>query len=336
LEAALPVERGAAGAIEQLQELVADDLVRVNEMLAAHMGSAVPLIPALASHLIASGGKRLRPILTLVAARLCDYRGLQHIRLATCVEFLHTATLLHDDVVDASALRRGVETANRIWGNQASVLVGDFLLSRAFLLMVEVGSLPVLEILSQTARIIAEGEVLQLSASSDCEIGEDTYLEIIASKTAALFAAASRVGAVIGGRPQEQEAALEAYGRNIGIAYQLVDDALDYSARHQKFGKMLGDDFREGKVTLPVVLAYRGGSEEERGFWRRALDPERQRDGDLAQASVLMQKHGALRATIDRARCYSEAAEAALSIFPDRRERRALIDLARFCVERGY
>ena len=257
-------------------------------------------------------------------------------RLATCVEFLHTATLLHDDVVDESALRRGVETANLIWGNQASVLVGDFLLSRAFLLMVEVGSLPVLQILSDTARVIAEGEVLQLVASNDCETTEETYLEIITAKTAALFAAASRIGAVIAERPNEEETALEIYGRNIGIAYQLIDDALDYSARHQKFGKSLGDDLREGKITLPVVLAFRRGSEEERTFWRRALDPARRTDGDLAHAMALLQKHGTIRETIDRARQYVRTAEDMLTIFPDSPERRGLVELARLCVERGY
>lgn len=337
LGAALPLENeGDAGPIERLQALVAQDLVRVNELLQVQLASTVPLIPQLAGHLISSGGKRLRPMLTLVAARLCRYEGAHHVRLAACVEFLHTATLLHDDVVDESALRRGAQTANRIWGNQASVLVGDFLLSRAFLLMVEVGSLPVLQILSDTARIIAEGEVLQLVSSHDCETNEKTYLDIVSAKTAALFAAASRIGAVIAERPAEEEAALETYGRNIGIAYQLIDDALDYSAIHHKFGKALGDDFHEGKVTLPVVLAYRRGSDEERAFWRRALDPARRVEGDLANAINLLQRHGAIRETVERARDYVRTAEDTLSVFPDNPERRGLIELARFCVERSY
>lgn len=335
--AALPLESdGDAGPVERLQALVAQDLVRVNEILQAQLASTVPLIPQLAGHLISSGGKRLRPMLTLAAARLCGYQGAHHVRLAACVEFLHTATLLHDDVVDESALRRGVQTANRIWGNQASVLVGDFLLSRAFLLMVEVGSLPVLQILSDTARIIAEGEVLQLVSSHDCETGEETYLDIVSAKTAALFAAASRIGAVIAERPAEEEAALQTYGRNIGIAYQLIDDALDYSAIHQKFGKALGDDFHEGKVTLPVVLAYRRGSDEERVFWRRALDPARRAESDLAHAVGLLQRHGAIRETVERAREYVRTAEEMLVVFPDSPERQGLIELARFCVERSY
>src|SRR5690606_14386993 len=237
--------------------------------------------PELASHLINSGGKRLRPMLTIAAAHLCGYKGGDHIKLAASVEFLHTATLLHDDVVDESDLRRGKKTARMLWGNQASVLVGDFLLGRAFRLMVETRSLRALEIIANAASIIAEGEVMQLAAAKDTSTTEDAYMRVIQAKTAALFAAAAEVGAVVADRGADEAAALESYGRNLGIAFQLVDDALDYSGRAATLGKNVGDDFREGKITLPVVLAFRRGDREERAFWRRTLQDGDQRDGDL-------------------------------------------------------
>ncbi|MGH7014183.1 MAG: polyprenyl synthetase family protein [Stellaceae bacterium] len=322
--------------LDRLNALVAADLAQVNALILARMQSPVALIPQLAGHIIAAGGKRLRPMLTLASARLCGYRGDRHIALAAAVEFIHTATLLHDDVVDASGLRRGLATANAVWGNKPSVLVGDFLFSRAFQLMVEDGSLKVLDILSRASAIIAEGEVLQLVTSNDTDTTEAQYLEVINAKTAALFAAASRIGAVLGERKETEEKALEAYGRNLGIAFQLVDDMLDYAAQQAELGKTVGDDFRDGKITLPVVLALKTADESEHEFWRRTLEAGEQRDGDLERAIALMQRHGTLAATLERARLYAETARGALGIFHESPERRALDEAIDFCLERGH
>ena len=322
--------------IERLLRLVGEDLARVNQVILDKMGSRVPLIPQLAGHIIASGGKRLRPMLTLASARLCGYRGERQISLAACVEFIHTATLLHDDVVDDSDLRRGRETANVLWGNQPSVLVGDFLFSRAFQLMVADGSLEVLKILSDASAVIAEGEVMQIQTANDLDTTEEAYLEVIQAKTAALFAAACRIGAVVPGRPQVEEDALESYGRHLGIAFQLVDDALDYSAQQATLGKTVGDDFREGKVTLPVLLAYRRGNDEERAFWRRCIENTQQQDGDLEHAIALMGRHNALSDTIERARHYANVARDELSVFTDGEARQSLTEVAEFCVSRAY
>ncbi|MGB5950538.1 MAG: polyprenyl synthetase family protein [Parvibaculum sp.] len=330
-------ERGRSqNAVAQLQALVRDDMEDVNEFIRERMSSDVPMIPELASHLINSGGKRLRPMLTIAASRLCGYTGGDHIKLAASVEFLHTATLLHDDVVDESDLRRGQKTARMVWGNQASVLVGDFLLGRAFRLMVETRSLRALEIIANAASIIAEGEVMQLAAAKDTGTTEDAYMRVIAAKTAALFAAATEVGAVIADRSAGEAAALESYGRNLGIAFQLVDDALDYGGRAASLGKNVGDDFREGKITLPVVLAFRRGGTEERAFWERTLTQGDRREGDLDHAKDLMTKHGAIEDTIARARHYGSIAKDALAIFPDDPYRQALIDLVDFCISRTY
>ena len=322
--------------LDGLGRLIERDMTAVNRVIIERMSSRVDLIPQLAGHLIASGGKRLRPMLTLASARLCGYAGERHIVLAACVEFIHTATLLHDDVVDESDLRRGSATANVVWGNKASVLVGDFLFSRAFQLMVEDGSLEVLRILSHASAVIAEGEVLQLTTSNDTATSEDTYLEVISAKTAALFAAACRVGAVVADRSKAEVDSLDSYGRNLGIAFQLVDDALDYSARQATLGKSVGDDFREGKITLPVLLAYRRGNEPEREFWRRTLEEMAQRPDDLAKAQTLIEKHGALRDTIERARHYGAMAQDALALFPDGEIKRAMSDAIEFSIERAY
>jgi octaprenyl-diphosphate synthase len=322
--------------LDRLTALLRSDLDRVNALIIERMQSPVALIPQLAGHIVAAGGKRLRPMLTLATARMCGYRGIRHVALAAAVEFIHTATLLHDDVVDASDLRRGLATANAVWGNKSSVLVGDFLFSRAFQLMVEDGSLKVLDILSSASAVIAEGEVLQLVTSNDIETTEDAYLNVIRAKTAQLFAAASRIGAVLGERPAAEEEALEAYGRNLGIAFQLVDDMLDYSARQIELGKTVGDDFREGKITLPVVLALRAASDTERSYWRRTLEDLDQRDGDLEHAIELMMRHGTLLATLERARQYGEAARRALAPFRDGPEKRALDEVIDFCLSRGY
>ncbi len=322
--------------LEPLGRLVGADLLAVNELIVQHMQSPVALIPQLAGHIIAAGGKRLRPMLTLAAAAMCGYRGTRHRALAACVEFIHTATLLHDDVVDGSELRRGLATANAVWGNKASVLVGDFLFSRAFQLMVADESLEVLDILSNAAAVIAEGEVLQLVTSNDTETSEQAYLDVIRSKTAALFAAACRIGAVVGNRPKVEEEALDGYGLNLGIAFQLVDDVLDYSARETELGKTVGDDFRDGKITLPVVLAFGRGDPEERAFWRRTLERLDQGDGDLDRAIGLMQKHGALGDAVTRAGHYGAIARDALGIFPDSVEKATLLEVVDFCIERAY
>lgn len=329
-------DRSRRPSLEPLNALVGADLVEVNRLILQHMQSPVALIPQLAGHIVASGGKRLRPMLTLASASLCGYRGTRHCALAACVEFIHTATLLHDDVVDDSALRRGRATANSVWGNKASVLVGDYLFSRAFQIMVMDGSLRVLDILSNASAVMAEGEVLQLVTSNDAETSEQTYLDVIRRKTAALFAAACRVGPVIAERPRVEEEALDSYGLNLGIAFQLVDDVLDYAAREIELGKTVGDDFRDGKITLPVVLAFRRGDREEREFWRRTLESQDRRDGDLDHAVGLMHKHGALRDTVARAAHYGAVARDALGIFPEGPAKSALLEIVDFCIERAY
>ncbi len=329
-------DRRGRASLDPLLALVEDDLVKVNEVILRRMESRVELIPQLAGHIIAAGGKRLRPLLTLAAARMCGYQGSKHINLAASVEFIHTATLLHDDVVDESDLRRGSATANVMWGNQASVLVGDFLFSRAFQLMVETGSLEVLHILADAAAVIAEGEVMQLLTSNDTSTSEDAYVEVITAKTAALFAAACHVGAVVAERPRVEDEALASYGKNIGIAFQLVDDALDYTARQAVLGKTVGDDFREGKITLPVVLAFRRGSEDEREFWRRTMEEGKQESGDFDNATALMHGHGAISDTVERARHYGAKARDALGIFADGAAKRALMEVVDFCIERAH
>jgi octaprenyl-diphosphate synthase len=333
----VPIEpRDPVETLKAIVDLVRDDMAGVNRIILDKAVSDVELIPQLAHHLIDSGGKRLRPMLTLAAAHLCGYSGEGHIKLAAAVEFMHTATLLHDDVVDESDLRRGKRTARILWGNQASVLVGDFLLGQAFRMMVDVGSLPALKILSNAAAVIAEGEVMQLAAAKHTSTTEDAYLAIINAKTAALFSAAAEVGAAVAQRPADEQAALQSYGKNLGIAFQLVDDALDYAGDSARLGKSVGDDFREGKITLPVILCYRRGSEAERAFWNRTLTEGRIGEGDLDQAVALMKRHKALDATFERARHYGAMARDALAIFPHSPARRALADVVLFCVSRAH
>ncbi len=322
--------------LELLTALVAEDLQAVNKLIVKHMDSPVALIPQLAGHIVAAGGKRLRPMLTLASAGLCGYRGERHLGLAACVEFIHTATLLHDDVVDASDLRRGLATANAVWGNKPSVLVGDFLFSRAFQLMVTDGSLDVLRILSNASAVIAEGEVLQLMTANDTTSDENAYMEVVEAKTAALFAAACRIGAVVAERPEAEELALERFGRDLGIAFQLVDDVLDYSALQADLGKSVGDDFRDGKITLPVVLAFQRADEAEKAFWRRCLEDQDHQEGDLETAIGLMQRHGTLTDSMAKARDYAGSARQALESFPKSPAKAALREIADFCVKRAY
>jgi len=335
----LEEERGKKPpSLDGLTALVSSDLEKVNRCIVERMHSPVALIPQLAGHIVAAGGKRLRPMLTLASAKLCGHTGQRHIKLSACVEFIHTATLLHDDVVDDSSLRRGMASANALFGNKPSVLVGDFLFSRSFELMVEDGSLQVLQILSRASSVIAEGEVLQLITANDTSTSEDSYLEVIRAKTAALFAAACRIGAVVADRPKVEEEALESYGLNLGIAFQLIDDMLDYSARQEKLGKAIGDDFREGKITLPVILAFRRGDDEERAFWKRTLeDLDQDDDGkDLQHAITLLEQNASLQDTVNRARHYGAIARDALGIFPESPAKAALIDIIDFCIDRAF
>ncbi|HYZ47699.1 MAG TPA: polyprenyl synthetase family protein [Sphingomonas sp.] len=330
------IDAGPAPSLDPMLRLVAHDMNAVNSVILERMQSDVPLIPELAGHLIAGGGKRMRPMLTLACARLLDYMGTRHHKLAAAVEFIHTATLLHDDVVDGSDLRRGQRTANIIWGNPASVLVGDFLFSRSFELMVEDGSLKVLRILSNASAIIAEGEVNQLTAQRQVATSAERYLEIIGAKTAALFAAACRIAAVVAERPEAEELALDAYGRNLGIAFQLVDDAIDYTSDEATMGKEVGDDFRDGKVTLPVILAHARGTAEEKSFLRDAMMGFRKSDEDLARATKLLRQTGALDDTIAQARHYGQRAIDALGGFGPSAAKAALTEAVAFAVSRAY
>jgi octaprenyl-diphosphate synthase len=328
--------RDGQPSLDPILSLTAPGMNRVNSVILDRMQSEVPLIPALAGHLISGGGKRMRPMLTVAGAELCGYQGSRHHKLAAAVEFIHTATLLHDDVVDGSDLRRGKAAANIVYGNPATVLVGDFLFTRAFELMVEDGSLKVLKILSRASSIIAEGEVEQLTAQRHIETSEERYLSIIGSKTAALFAAATRIAAVVAERSEADEMALDAYGRNLGIAFQLVDDAIDYDSDSLESGKARGDDFREGKMTLPVILAYARGNEEERRFWQDAIAGFRAEDEDLAHAVTLIERHQTVAATRDRARHYAQRAIDAIACFPPGEARTAMDEAARFVVSRRY
>lgn len=326
-------------ALAALSAYLRDDMEACNREIVARMYSPVPLIPQLGAHLVAAGGKRIRPLLTLAAAHLCGYdaRGgrARHVGLAACIEFIHTATLLHDDVVDESRLRRGLASANAVFGNKASVLVGDFLFARSFQLMTADGSLKVMAILSAASATIAEGEVLQMATQNDLSTPIEKYLDVIHGKTAALFAAACQVGAVITDRPDEEERALQDYGTNLGMAFQLVDDALDYVADETVLGKTVGDDLREGKITLPVLAAYQQADGEDRAFWKRVIEEGVQTEADLPRALELIAQTGAIGRTMDRAAVYAQAAVDALSIFPDSTVKALLVDAAAYTVSRA-
>ena len=332
----VPFESPERATVDRLVKLTAADMERVNATILSRTGSEVTMIPEVANHLISSGGKRLRPMLTVAMANLAGYAGDGHLKLAAAVEFMHTATLLHDDVVDESDMRRGRLAARMVWGNEASVLVGDFLLGQAFRMMVEVGSLRALEILSSAAAVIAEGEVMQIAASKNTATTEDEYLAVIRAKTAELFAAACEVGPAVAARPKAEQAACRSFGMNLGIAFQLVDDALDYGGTAQKLGKNTGDDFREGKITLPVVLAFRRGSDTERQFWKRTLEAGEATDADLDHAIGLMKKHRALEDTVARAQHYGAIARDALALFPAAPIKEAIEDAVAFCIARTH
>ena len=320
---------------ERLAGFLAEDLVSVDALIRARMASEnAPRIPEVTAHLIEAGGKRLRPMLTLAAARMCGYTGPYHVHLAATVEFIHTATLLHDDVVDESGKRRGRPTANLLWDNKSSVLVGDYLFARSFQLMVETGSLRVLDILANASATIAEGEVLQLTAAQNLATNEATYLKIVRGKTAALFSAATEVGGVIAGAPEDQVKALFTYGDALGISFQIVDDLLDYGASTDEIGKNIGDDFRERKLTLPVIKAIAKADAHERAFWTRVIEKGDQRDGDLDHAMVLLDKHGALTEARIEALSWAGRAKSALAELPESQLREMLMDLSDYVVAR--
>ena len=322
--------------IAPLVNVTAAGMERVNRLVVERTGSDVALIPEVARYLIDSGGKRLRPMVTIASAQACGYRGEADVKLAASVEFMHTATLFHDDVVDESDTRRGKRTARLVWGNQESVLVGDFLLGQAFRMMVEVGSLEALEVLAAAAATIAEGEVMQLTTAKNTETTEDEYLDVIRAKTAVLFSAAAEVGAIVAGAERAVKAAFRSYGANLGIAFQLIDDALDYGGQTPMLGKDVGDDFREGKVTLPVVLAYRRGTHADREFWTRTLVGGDIGEDDLGRAVVLLDRTKALKDTVERARHYGAMARDALAPLPDEKFKAALLDAVTFCIARAH
>ncbi|MBF0439216.1 MAG: polyprenyl synthetase family protein [Magnetococcales bacterium] len=322
--------------LERLKELIGPDLERTNAIILEQLNSQVELIPMLGAHIISSGGKRLRPVLTLLTARLFNYKGQDDALLAAVVEFIHTATLLHDDVVDSSGTRRGRATANSVWGSKAPVLVGDYLFSRSFQILVEHGNLKVLQIIADACAVISEGEVMQLVATNDLATTEAHYLEVVTRKTSTLFAAAAQLGAVLNHRSETEEHVLSKYGLLLGNAYQVVDDALDYSATNEVLGKAVGDDFQEGKITLPVIHAYRHGTEEEKEFWRACLERKEFPKDALQRAIQLVKERGSLDFAMQRAKQFAQDAKMQLIGLPDTPEREAMAMLADFSVERSY
>ncbi|MBD1547984.1 polyprenyl synthetase family protein [Roseibium aggregatum] len=332
--ASLTDRKSVQPGIQSLVDLVSGGMEQVNQIILSKAGSNVELIPEIAKHLISSGGKRLRPMLTLACADMFGYQGDGHVTLAASVEFMHTATLLHDDVVDESDMRRGKLAARKLWGNQASVLVGDYLLGQAFKMMVDVGSLEALRILSEASAIIAEGEVMQLGAAKDIATTEAQYLKVIEAKTAALFAAAAEVGPVVAGESAEMKKAARSYGMELGLAFQLVDDALDYGGSSADLGKDVGDDFREGKITLPVVFAIQRGDDKDKAFWKRCLETDGIEDGDLDHAIELMSRYDAIADTVERARSYGDSALKALDRLPAGAHQTALAEAVAFCIAR--
>ncbi|WP_455479670.1 polyprenyl synthetase family protein [Bartonella sp. B23] len=320
--------------LQSLINLTKHDMECVNQLILSMAKSEVEMIPEISNHLISSGGKRLRPMITLSSARMFGYQDNGHIKLATAVEFMHTATLLHDDVIDESNLRRGKSTARMIWGNQASVLVGDFLLGQAFKMMVDVGSIEALSVLANAAAIIAEGEVMQLSAAKNIATSTSNYLKIIDAKTAALFSAAAEVGPIIAGYKEKERSALREYGSLLGLAFQLIDDALDYGGTAQHLGKNIGDDFREGKITMPVILAYTRSDSIEKAFWKQAFENGNNNDEAFAHAQHLIKKYDSLTDTIEQARIYGKRATDALTSINESPARNALIETVDFCIAR--
>lgn len=329
------LDQAATKPHDQLANTLSTQMDAVNALIRERMASEhAPRIPEVSAHLIEAGGKRVRPMMTLAAAEMCGYKGPYHIHLAATVEFIHTATLLHDDVVDESGQRRGKPTANILFDNKSSILVGDYLFARSFQLMVETGKMRVLDILANASATIAEGEVLQLSASSDLSTDEEIYLKIVRGKTAALFSAATQVGGVIADAPEDHVQALFDYGDALGIAFQIADDLLDYGGDTGKTGKNIGDDFRERKLTLPVIKAVAKANEEERAFWKRTIEKGQQEDGDLEHALSLIARHATMEATRLDALAWVAKAKAALEVLPASPLRQMMLDLADYMVAR--
>ncbi len=324
--------------LEHINTLLSDDMKAVNSIILKHMQSGVPMIPELAAHLITAGGKRIRPLLAIASARLLGYSDDAHHKLAATIEFIHTATLLHDDVIDESDMRRGKKTAHKIFGNEATVLVGDFLFSRAFQLMVEIGSIDILDVLSGASAVIAEGEVMQLSTKNNINCSLDNYLAVIRSKTAALFAAACETGGLAAGCSIEQRKALKSYGENLGIAFQIIDDLLDYNIDvANQLGKNTGDDFKEGKITLPLILAVLEANNNEKEFWLRTCGNLEQTENDFAQALKIIQKYDIINRGIELANGYGQKAKKAIAIFSDESKlQKPMSDLIDFVLCRNH
>ena len=320
----------------QLKSLVNKDLIKVNSLIKKKLINNIPFIQKVSEHLFDAGGKRIRPMLCLAAGKLCDYNEKNIIELAACVEFIHTATLLHDDVIDNSKKRRGISTAHEIWGNKSSVLVGDFLLSKSFELMVNIEQTKVLKLLSQTASILIKGEISQLLSNNDISITEDDYLEVIKAKTSKLFATSCEIAALIADKPKIYSNALNSYGMNLGMTFQMIDDLLDYKSIENYTGKKIGNDFTEGKVTLPIILAYHRGNNTERKFWIKTIKNSEQKKGDFEKACDYLNKRNILNDIFTRAKHYGHVAKDALEIFPNKKEKKILLELIDFTLNRNF
>ena len=333
----IPLKKSANSAYLDLKNILGKKLMKVESLIESKLESKVDLIKDMTSHHLSSGGKRLRALLTLGSAKLSGYNlGERDINLAACVELIHSATLLHDDVIDESSLRRGMKTTNSIWGNQSSILVGDYLLSRCFEIMVEDGDLEILKLLSSTSAKIAQGEVLQLQHKGEADLLEDTYIKIINLKTAALFSAATKTGACLAGSNEKEKKALESYGKNLGLAFQIADDALDYYAKEKLFGKEIGKDFFEGKVTLPLIIIFQKGNDEERSFLLEILKKETRNEDDFSETLALINKYKAVEASLKRAEYFVNVSYDALGIFPDSQDKTILQNLTGFSLNRSF
>ena len=333
----IPLKKSANSAYLELKNLLGNKLENVEGLIELKLKSEVDLIEKMSDHHLQSGGKRLRALLTLGSAKLSGYElGERDVNLAACVELIHAATLLHDDVIDESSLRRGIKTTNSIWGNQSSILVGDYLLSRCFEIMVDDGDLEVLKLLSSTSAKIAQGEVLQLQHKGEADLLEDTYIDIINLKTAALFSAATKTGACLSGSNEKEKKALESYGKNLGLAFQIADDALDYYAKEKLFGKKVGKDFFEGKVTLPLIIVFQKGNDEERAFLSEIMKKDKRNEDDFSETLALIYKYKAIEASLKRAEYFVNVSYDSLGIFPDNEDKKILQNLTGFSLNRSF
>ena len=333
----IPLKKSANSAYLELKNLLSNKLQKVENLIQEKLKSEVNLIQKMSDHHLRSGGKRLRALLTLESAKLTGYKeDKRDINLAACVELIHSATLLHDDVIDESELRRGVKTTNSVWGNQSSILVGDYLLSRCFEMMVEDGDLEVLKLLSSTSSKIAQGEVLQLQHKGEADLLEETYIDIINLKTASLFSAATKTGACLSGSNEKEKKALESYGRNLGLAFQIADDALDFYAKEKLFGKEIGKDFFEGKVTLPMIIIFQKGNKGEKNFLNDIMKKEKRTEQDFRNTLSLINKYKAVEATFKKAEYFVNVSYDALAIFPDNEDKKILQNLTSFSLNRSF